>query len=1485
MIERGKYQSLTLINWNGFFARTFDLDALVTTLSGGNGAGKSTTMAALITALIPDQSLLHFRNTTEAGSAQASKDKGLYGKLQPGVCYAVLSVKNSRQQRLLFGVRLQQVAGRDKKVDIKPFLIQGLADETPPLDLLIERLDNTTARVPSLAELKNTLNEAKLSCTVFNTVADYHAQLFELGVLPKKLRTSSDRAKFYRLIEASLYGGISSTITRSLRDYLLPQNTGVKQAFQDMESALRENRLTLAAIKTTQQDRDLFKHLILQTTHYVAADYMRHTNERRQHILSVLALRREKNEAVQALNEYQNQIVLAQQALAQLNEQEIELEQQQQSVITLRHQLAQALQQRQKMERYQDDLFELNERLVEQNYQVEERHFQYQDCQDKVQEAEHEVDSVRHQLANQQQALDEQQTRILQYQQAINALEKAREQVANQQLELADIPELTTQLTQQQAKQTQQLLTVKHQWQLANAADEQFEEAYHILTLLEGEMSRERAVERIRYYAQQWQQSQYWQTQAAQSQAEYQALTEQLSTQKALKADYDAYQQAHGVHFQQQSDVEQEIELQQAKVQEHEIRLAELTEHKHQLQLELQTSKERLLDCQKQALPWAKATQALEELAQLLAVPLTDANAVFEQMQQLVDKEKTAIKARDELAHLRQKLDDEINALSSLNAGTDPRLHALAQQLNGTLLSDIYDDILLEDAPYFSALYGPARQAIVVPDLALVTQQQWAWEDYPDDIYLIEGNPDAFDDRWLQAKELDGGLCVQVNARQWRYSRLPKEPLFGRAAREKQLTKLRVEREQVLEAHAKQAFDAQKYYRAYQQLQRFIAEHVSWAFIDDPIAQQNTIEQQLSVLERQLNQINESYQQSLQALRDSQQAINSLKHWLNNYGLLIQTQLESRQRQAAQQWQQWTHSQTLLKEQGHYWRQLAEFEQVLAVDPTQLNQLTSEYEHANHQLQLLNAQLFALQEVMERRRHFTYSDAQSLVSQSHNLSEQLKNKLDELIQWQSKCREELNIAQQQWQQEQQLLMSLKAAYQAKSETVRELEQELASISITHSVQAIQAQQEEIERSYAQLITNIQQLKQQHNAEQHKLTSSELAIEQYQKQLKKAQKAYKELRKQQVIAKMQWQSVLVLARQYDVERRLVRKEFSVLSAEQLRSISDKALGALRLAVAKEETLRDALRLSEDTRHPERKVLFYIEVDRYLRQRIRQDIIHSEDPIEAIEEMEIELARLTEELTQREANLAMSSEAVANIIRKTIMREQNRIRLLNQGLSQMSFGQVTGVRLTVQVRESHQKVLDALVVGQEQHQDVLNHAQYSFSQAMTKLFQRVNPHIELGQRSPQLFGEELLDYRNYLELNIEVNRGNDGWLQAESGALSTGEAIGTGQSILLMVVQSWEDESRHWRAKDILPCRLLFLDEASRLDSKSIATLFELCGRLDMQLLIAAPENISPERGTTYKLVRKVVQGQEHVHVIGLKGFERSANKPDPDTMAS
>ena len=62
----------------------------------------------------------------------------------------------------------------------------------------------------------------------------------------------------------------------------------------------------------------------------------------------------------------------------------------------------------------------------------------------------------------------------------------------------------------------------------------------------------------------------------------------------------------------------------------------------------------------------------------------------------------------------------------------------LAERFGGVLLSEIYDDVTIDDAPY-SALYGPSRHAIVVPDLSLVREMLEGLEDCPEDLYLIEG--------------------------------------------------------------------------------------------------------------------------------------------------------------------------------------------------------------------------------------------------------------------------------------------------------------------------------------------------------------------------------------------------------------------------------------------------------------------------------------------------------------------------------------------------------------------------------------------------------------------------------------------------------------------------------------------------------------------------------------------------------------------------
>ncbi|MDJ0040342.1 chromosome partition protein MukB [Pantoea allii] len=1467
MIERGKFRSLTLINWNGFFARTFDLDELVTTLSGGNGAGKSTTMAAFVTALIPDLTLLHFRNTTEAGATSGSRDKGLHGKLRAGVCYAMLDVVNSRHQRVVVGVRLQQIAGRDKKVDIKPFSIHGLPTDTLPTDMLTEILNSRQARVLPLNEVKERVEALEgVQFRQYSSVTDYHAMMFDLGVVPRRLRSASDRSKFYRLIEASLYGGISSAITRSLRDYLLPENSGVRKAFQDMEAALRENRMTLEAIRVTQSDRDLFKHLISEATSYVSADYMRHANERRIHLDSALQLRNELFSSRKQLASEQFRHVEMARELAEHSGAESDLEIDYQAASDHLNLVQTAMRQQEKITRYDSDIEDLTLRLEEQSEVVAEAREIQEENEARAEAAELEVDELKSQLADFQQALDVQQTRAIQYQQALQALERARSLCQLPDLNIENAAEWQASFQAKEEEATGQLLHLEQKLSVAEAAHSQFEQALSLVTSIAGDVSRKEAWQVGRDLLRDASNQRHHADQLSSLRLRLNELEQRLREQQEAERLLAEFCKRQGQYYEPDAleGLQRELE---AQIEQLNSSVADAGEQRMMMRQELEQLRERITSLTARAPHWLAAQEILTQLSEQTGQELASSQDVTEYMQQLLERERETTVERDEVAARKREIEQQIERLSQPGGAEDPRLNQLAERFGGVLLSEIYDDVTLNDAPYFSALYGPSRHAIVVPDLSLVREQLDGLEECPEDLYLIEGDPQSFDDSVFSVDELQNAVVVKVAERQWRYSRFPKIPLFGRAARENQLELLNNERDRLAERYATLSFDVQKTQRLHQSFSRFIGSHLAVAFDDDPEAQIRQLGARRGELERALNQHESNNQQQRQQFELAKEGVAQLNRLLPRINLLLDETLADRCEEIREQVEEAQEAARFLHLHG---TKLAKLEPMIAVlqsDPEQHEQLQADYQQAQQQQRNARQQAFALTEVVQRRAHFSYDDSAGMLGGNNDLSDKLRQRLEQAEAERSRTRERLRAHQSQLTQYSQVLASLKSAYDAKRDMLKELQQEMQDIG----VQADASAEERARIRRDELYTALSHNRARRNQLEKQLTFCEAEMDNLQKKLRQLERNYHQNREQVVSAKAGWCLVLRLVKDNGVERRLHRRELAYLSGDELRSMSDKALGALRLAVADNEHLRDVLRLSEDPKRPERKIQFFIAVYQHLRERIRQDIIRTDDPVEAIEQMEIELNRLTEELTAREQTLAISSRSVANIIRKTIQREQNRIRQLNQGLQTVSFGQVRSVRLNVNVRETHAMLLDTLSEEHEQHQDLFNSNRLTFSEALAKLYQRLNPHIDMGQRTPQTIGEELLDYRNYLEMEVEVNRGSDGWLRAESGALSTGEAIGTGMSILVMVVQSWEEESRRLRGKDISPCRLLFLDEAARLDARSIATLFELCERLEMQLVIAAPENISPEKGTTYKLMRKVFNNTEHVHVVGLRGF--------------
>ncbi|AJZ88846.1 cell division protein MukB [Klebsiella michiganensis] len=1476
MIERGKFRSLTLVNWNGFFARTFDLDELVTTLSGGNGAGKSTTMAAFVTALIPDLTLLHFRNTTEAGATSGSRDKGLHGKLKAGVCYSTLDVINSRHQRVVVGVRLQQVAGRDRKVDIKPFAIQGLPTSIQPTQLLTETLNERQARVLSLQELKDKVEAIEgVQFKQFNSITDYHSLMFDLGIVARRLRSAADRSKYYRLIEASLYGGISSAITRSLRDYLLPENGGVRKAFQDMEAALRENRMTLEAIRVTQSDRDLFKHLISEATDYVAADYMRHANERRIHLDKALEFRRELLISRQQLAAEQYKHVDMARELGEHSGAEGDLETDYQAASDHLNLVQTAIRQQEKIERYEADLDELQIRLEEQNEIVAEAHEQQEENEARAEAAELEVDELKSQLADYQQALDVQQTRAIQYQQALLALERARE--------LCHLPDLTADSADEwldtfKAKEieaTDKLLSLEQKMSVAQAAHSQFEHAYQLVTAISGPVSRSEAWDTARELLRDSSNQRHLADQVQPLRMRLNELEQRLREQQEAERLLADFCKRQGKQFdpEELEALHEELEERIGALQQ---TVSEASEQRMALRQELEQIQASIKTLNLRAPRWIAAQTSLTQLCEQSGEQFEASQQVTEYMQQLLERERESTVERDEVGARKRAVDDEIERLSQPGGAEDPRLNALAERFGGVLLSEIYDDIGLEDAPYFSALYGPSRHAIVVPDLSLVREQLENLEDCPEDLYLIEGDPSSFDDSVFTVEEMDAAVLVKTAERQWRYSRLPELPLFGRAARENRLEALHNERESLAERFATLSFDVQKNQRLHQSFSRFIGQHLGVAFEDDPEAEIRHLNSRRGEIERAINNHENDNQQQRQQFEQAKEGVAQLNRLLPRISLLNDETLADRCDEIQERLDEAEESARFIHQHGNQLIKLEGVVSVLQSDPEQFEQLKDDYAHAQQIQRDARQRAFALTEVVQRRAHFSYSDSAAMLDGNSDLNEKLRQRLEQAEVERTRSREALRQHAQQLGQYSQLLASLKSSFDTKKELLTDLHKELQDIGVRADAGA----EERARARRDELHTALSNNRSRRNQLEKQLTYCEAEMSNLTRKLKQLERNYLEMREQVVTAKAGWCAVMRMVKDNGVERRLHRRELAYLSGDDLRSMSDKALGALRLAVADNEHLRDVLRLSEDPKRPERKIQFFVAVYQHLRERIRQDIIRTDDPVEAIEQMEIELSRLTEELTSREQKLAISSRSVANIIRKTIQREQNRIRMLNQGLQSVSFGQVKSVRLNVNVREAHATLLNVLSEQHEQHQDLFNSNRLTFSEALAKLYQRLNPQIDMGQRTPQTIGEELLDYRNYLEMEVEVNRGSDGWLRAESGALSTGEAIGTGMSILVMVVQSWEDESQRLRGKDISPCRLLFLDEAARLDAKSIATLFELCERLEMQLIIAAPENISPEKGTTYKLVRKVFQNSEHVHVVGLRGFAAPA-LPEPE----
>ncbi|GAL13604.1 chromosome partition protein MukB [Vibrio astriarenae] len=534
-----------------------------------------------------------------------------------------------------------------------------------------------------------------------------------------------------------------------------------------------------------------------------------------------------------------------------------------------------ALRQQEKIIRYQEDLEELSERLEEQMMVVEEAQERVLMAEEQATVSEEEVDSLKTQLADYQQALDVQQTRALQYQQAVQALEKAKSLLDDDALTAETGQALVSELKNQETNNTNELLSIKHKLDMSSAAAEQFDTAYKLVKSIVGNVERNQAAAQAKAIFKQTRDAQQVVENEQQWRAQHRDLERNINTQRQVKELVDGYQKQFNSALEDELAVEQERERHAMQLETLDAAQDELREQRSEQrrnEQDLSTEIERLESI---APDWISAHDALETLREQSGAALEDSQAVMSQMQLVLEDEKNLSLEKDKLAARRSELESEIERLASPGGSNDPRLKGLADTLGGVLLSEIYDDITIGDAPYFSAMYGPARHAIVVSDLTDIEDKLVELDDCPEDLYIIEGDIDAFDDSSFNAEELEGAVCVRLNERQMRYSRLPEIPLFGRAAREQRLELLRNEREDVVEQHAKAAFDAQKQQRLFQAFNNFVAKHIQVAFNADPEQALVVARDKRTQIVRVLSDLESKEQQQRSQVTASKQALTA----------------------------------------------------------------------------------------------------------------------------------------------------------------------------------------------------------------------------------------------------------------------------------------------------------------------------------------------------------------------------------------------------------------------------------------------------------------------------------------------------------------------------------------------------------------------------------------------------------------------------------
>jgi chromosome partition protein MukB len=1508
-MSRARIAALALVNWKGVFYERYLLDRHVTALEGANGAGKTTVMIAAYVVLLPDMSKLRFTNLGESGAIGG--DRGIWGRLgEPGrPSYAVLDLEVDGGERLLAGVRL--VRATEPTVEPTAFLVTGLGAEVRLSDvLLVRRLDGD--HVPELDELTAAVAHAGGKLEAFRTIKEYFAALFERGITPMRLGTDEERGKLNEMLRTSMTGGISRALTSELRGFLLKEETGLGETLSRMRANLEACRRTRAEVAESRQlEREITAIYEAGAEMFAAAVHAaRLAAAEAQHRVAVA--QPAVDDAVRAQRERQAEI-------AQLEERERELEGRRAAA---RADLARATAERDRRIAVDAVTF----RITELDRELGGLAAAAQAARGGQARASAERAAAKHGRIAAREAYDRASLGLAHLQEGLDEL--VRRAHGHRQLErrlaeartLLDRPALTAEaaaaalaeLDDQRARceveraridrEVRDLEARREEYARARAALEAIDpaaaalppgalhgHARGVLARLaerEGLLGRAHELEREQLDAERLAVRQ----KAARALAAELGITGALPERGGHVPPSAAAHEAAGVAAGDAPEgllggaiVARELDEVERVVREAE----EAARHDPAAEARpaLDDLRGRLAALDDRLAAWHHAQAAAHRLAGFGAVPSSRAG-VIALRDQVIEQQHALAARRAELEAAREATRLRAIALERSGTALDPDLARLRDEFGGELLAERFEDLEVAAASWVEARLGPLVNALIVEDPVAAARAIGESPRTIPTVWLVAAGaaldvPPGPDDGAPGAAD---AICREPFG--VRVTRRADPPSLGRRARERHVAELHAaiarDGDALDELTARGAVLA-GWRRDADQL----AAHVEAWLAGDPTAERATLESKVATLELAAHAHHERVRAAHARATEARRRRDGLRRLLGDAALIHALDHAARARELAAVRVELTCARAELERVAPDRTLLGEHVDILRRPPLDDDRRAAHTARAAAlaaELDRLFLARGALEDVLAHRHAAAWGDAEHALAAQSGLAPALERQ-------HADARAAVQAAEA-------AEAAADAAWEAATTTAQEAEAQKAAavahrdraagelVALGGSVATTAAQAAgspgsagDHEHAVDAAIAYVNGIEAELRA---LVTAVALATERRDQAAKAADEARARLA-------AETRSAGPTAAAWAELRE--RAETAGLLSSALAGLVPADRNSIQLtadAWSKREVLLDRVarargggELADAVRALPLDGPAYLTgwqlTREWLRHRVPAQVVEVDEPLVALERLRSHLDVLEGRLARQENDLRGASEDVARGIDIQLRRAGGQVRRLNQQLDGIHFGSVQGIRVELRRIDRMEQILRALRLGEAQ--ELLFQSSIPIEEALDEIFRRYG-----GGRAG---GERLLDYREYLELAVQIRRQTSGdWESASPTRLSTGEAIGVGAAVMMVVLTEWERDANLLRARKTSgSLRFLFLDEANRLSRDNLGVLFDLCRTLDLQLLIAAPEVARAEGNTTYRLVRHVTDdGREEVIVSGRRAASSIAPEDDPADAA-